>query len=236
MRFISPQARIEPTAYIGEGVRIYGPTTIGENCIVEDFAVIGKPDMYALSRLVQKGDNQLKDYDHASDRETVVGAGCVIGTGTHIYCGTIIEQQVEIEDYVRIGWDAKIGPYTRVMYRAQIYIGVRIGERCRIAGYIGDYTIIEDRVAFFGSTIHDYPYRTTTYEYRPSSRVCADAIIAFGAQLIGGIRIGNRAYVGANAIVTRDVPDDTIVVLANQQCPKDQWRGKLGRFDLKDDG
>jgi acetyltransferase-like isoleucine patch superfamily enzyme len=187
--------------------------------------------MYALSKLrSNRGGTQQEDYDHASNRKTVVGTGCVIGTGTQIYTGTILEQQVEVEDYVRIGWDTKIGPYTRIMYRAQVYVGVQIGEWCRIAGYLADNTIIEDRVAFFGSAIHDYPYRTTTYEYRPSPRVCADAIVAFGAQVIGGVRIGRRAYVGANAIVTRDVPDDTIVVGANQQFPKNKWGGKLGRF------
>lgn len=33
-----------------------------------------------------------------------------------------------------------------------------------------------------------------------------------GAKVVGAVRIGDRAAVGANAVVTRDVPDDAVVV------------------------
>lgn len=232
MRYISPQAEVSSSAYIGANVRIYGPTTIGDHCVVEDFVIIGKPDMYVLAELRNSGQHvRLKDYDAACSRNTIINPGCVLGTGTHIFSGTTLGTGVEVEDYARIGWDAHIGANTRIMYRAQVYVGVRIGESCRIAGYIADYTVIEDRVAFFGSAVHDYPHRTSTYEYRPSPHICADSIVACGAQIIGGVRIGENVYVGANAIVTRDVPDRTVIVNVNQHFPKEQWLGKLGNFD-----
>ena len=38
-----------------------------------------------------------------------------------------------------------------------------------------------------------------------------DAVIASGAKVLGGITVGNRAVVAANAVVVADVPDDVVV-------------------------
>ena len=39
-----------------------------------------------------------------------------------------------------------------------------------------------------------------------------NVIIYAGACIVGGIKIGNNAIIGANAVVTKDVPDNAIVV------------------------
>jgi serine O-acetyltransferase len=39
-----------------------------------------------------------------------------------------------------------------------------------------------------------------------------DVFIGAGAKIIGGVRIGSRVKIGANAVVTKDVPDDATVV------------------------
>jgi len=39
-----------------------------------------------------------------------------------------------------------------------------------------------------------------------------NVFIGAGARVLGGIRIGNNAVIGANAVVIHDVPDDTTVV------------------------
>ncbi|MDA3947318.1 MAG: serine acetyltransferase [Helicobacteraceae bacterium] len=41
-------------------------------------------------------------------------------------------------------------------------------------------------------------------------------LIGAGAKLIGGITIGENCIIGANAVVTRSVPDNSIVVGANK--------------------
>lgn len=38
-----------------------------------------------------------------------------------------------------------------------------------------------------------------------------DVLLAAGCKVIGHVKIGNRAAVGANAVVTKDVPDDAAV-------------------------
>ncbi len=45
---------------------------------------------------------------------------------------------------------------------------------------------------------------------KQNTTVCA------GAKLIGGIVIGENCIIGANAVVTKNVPDDSVVVSANK--------------------
>jgi serine O-acetyltransferase len=50
--------------------------------------------------------------------------------------------------------------------------------------------------------------------------------VATGAKIIGGVRVGNNVTIGANAVVTRDIEDDTVAagVPARVISRKDQHR------------
>jgi acetyltransferase-like isoleucine patch superfamily enzyme len=219
--FRSLRSHVDPATFLSTTAIIYGPTTIGRGVVVEDYCVLGKPDMYALERLSQAlTSGRPLEYDDAVSRATSIGPGCILGTGTHVFEGSVLDIGVETEDFVRIGWDSRIGARTRVMYRAQIYCNVTIGADCRIAGYVANDTTIGNRVSFFGTTAHDYPYRTSSHEYRPSPTIGDDAIVAVGAVIVGGVTVGERAYVTANAVVTRDVPPDAVVAGANRLVSK----------------
>lgn len=229
MNFVSTRSRVSRSAYLGKGVRVYGPTTVGPKCIVEDYVVLGKPDEGQLVAAMEQPHGLDADrFDAASKLRTVISAECILGEGTQVYTGAHLGRGVQTEDHVLIGISSKVGAHSRLMYRAQLYCRVVIGEHCRIAGYVGSDTVIEDEVAFFGSATHDYPVPSEGYEARPAPRICRRAVVAFGAQLIGGVRVGPGAYVGANAIVTRDVPANVLVLGANLQIPIDRWTGRLG--------
>lgn len=55
-----------------------------------------------------------------------------------------------------------------------------------------------------------------------------DVFIGAGAKVLGGVRIGRGATIGANAVVTRDVPANATVVGANRILAGD-WRAGGGR-------
>ena len=118
----------------------------------------------------------------------------------------------------RIGDETKVGPFV------EIQKGVSVGARCKISShsFLCEGVTIEDEV-FVGHGvmfINDLEPRATTadgalqteqdWELTPT-RVCRGASLGSGAVIMGGITIGANALVGAGAVVTADVPRDTIV-------------------------
>ena len=118
----------------------------------------------------------------------------------------------------RIGDDTKVGPFV------EIQSGVSVGARCKVSShsFLCEGVTIEDGV-FVGHGvmfINDIQPRATTESGQLQSpadwtvvptRVCRGASIGTGAIIMGGVTIGERAMIGAGAVVTRDVAPDEIV-------------------------
>ncbi len=81
-------------------------------------------------------------------------------------------------------------------------VGVVIGE----TAIIGDDVLIYHGVTLGGKTLDPVKRHPTV-----GDRV----IIGAGAKLIGAITIGNDCAVGANAVVTKDMPKGTVAVGVN---------------------
>ena len=118
----------------------------------------------------------------------------------------------------RIGDDTKIGAFVEIQKNAQV------GSRCKISShsFICEGVTIEDEV-FVGHGvmfINDrHPRATSDGELQTESdwvvvptRVRRGASIGSGVTILCGITIGEKALVGAGAVVTRDVaPGETVV-------------------------
>jgi UDP-2-acetamido-3-amino-2,3-dideoxy-glucuronate N-acetyltransferase len=121
-------------------------------------------------------------------------------------------------------YGCKIGDNTRVGPFVEIQRGAVIGANCKIQShsFICDGVEIEDGV-FVGHGvlfINDKFPRATTPEGRFQTEsdwrllrtvVERDAALGSGAVVMGGVRIGRGALVGAGAVVTRDVPAEQTV-------------------------
>lgn len=121
-------------------------------------------------------------------------------------------------------YGCRIGAGSRVGTFVEIQRGVEIGERCKIQShsFICSGVVIEDEV-FVGHGVvfvNDKHPRATNEQGVPATpadwellptRVERGASIGSGAVVLGGLRIGARALVGAGAVVTRDVLPDQIV-------------------------
>ncbi|MDQ3878558.1 MAG: N-acetyltransferase [Actinomycetota bacterium] len=117
-----------------------------------------------------------------------------------------------------IGDDTLIGPFV------EIQDDVRIGARCKIEShsFVCTGTIIEDEV-FVGHSVMFTNDRDPASTNPDGSLKRGDdwkleacvverrAAIGSGAVLLPGVRIGTGALVGAGAVVTKDVPADTVV-------------------------
>jgi acetyltransferase-like isoleucine patch superfamily enzyme len=118
----------------------------------------------------------------------------------------------------RVGDDTKIGSFVEIQKNAQV------GSRCKISShtFICEGVTIEDEV-FVGHGVmfinDPHPRATSEGQLQTETdwvvvptRVCRGASIGSGATILCGITIGEKAMVGAGAVVTRDVaPGETVV-------------------------
>ena len=117
-----------------------------------------------------------------------------------------------------IGGETKIGAFVEIQKNAQV------GARCKISShtFICEGVTIEDEV-FIGHGvmfINDlYPRATTDGRLQTEAewkviptRVQRGASIGSGAVILCGVTIGEKALVAAGAVVTHDVPKNSIVV------------------------
>lgn len=80
---------------------------------------------------------------------------------------------------------------------------------------IGEEAMIADRV-YVSDTGHVYedvglPIKRQGLRDGRRVEICRGAWIGIGAVIVGNVRIGEGAVVGANAVVTEDVPARTLV-------------------------
>jgi acetyltransferase-like isoleucine patch superfamily enzyme len=117
-----------------------------------------------------------------------------------------------------IGDDTKIGTFV------EIQKNVTVGKRCKISShsFLCDGVILENEV-FIGhgvmftndlyprATNEDGSLKTEDDWYAVKTVVKNGASIGSNATILPGVTIGEKAIVGAGAVVTLDVPDYTIV-------------------------
>ena len=130
--------------------------------------------------------------------------------------------QIHHPDLVNL-YGCEIGDDTRIGTFVEIQKNASVGRRCKISShtFVCEGVAIEDEV-FVGHGvvfINDrYPRATTNGALQTEAdwtvvptRVRRGAAIGSGAVIMCGITIGERAIVGAGAVVTRDVPDGATV-------------------------
>jgi acetyltransferase-like isoleucine patch superfamily enzyme len=126
--------------------------------------------------------------------------------------------RVEVDPGARIvlGPRARIGDGTRLVARAgelRIGAGAVLGERCTIVALagveIGDDARLGQRVAIAdfepGADDAETPIRAQPPRAAPV-RIGAGAVVDHGASVLAGVTVGERAHVGAHAVVAEDVP------------------------------
>lgn len=92
---------------------------------------------------------------------------------------------------------------------------------------IGDDTSIAHGVSIMSETHvtadRDIPFKNQGMEYKPV-KIGNDVWIGAKVTIMAGVTIGNKAIIGANSVVTRDVPDYAVVVGAPARVIK--YRGE----------
>jgi acetyltransferase-like isoleucine patch superfamily enzyme len=147
-------------------------------------------------------------------RVNVYGAGRIrLGEGLLIYPRQYMETQGDGEIVIGDGVVLSTGVHL------VSYAGLFIGK----GTMIGEYTSVRDanHTRAEGMTLRD-----SDHSAKPIV-IGSEVWIGRGVTVLGGVTIGDRAIVGANAVVTRDVPAGAVV--AGVPAVPIQYRGDAER-------
>jgi acetyltransferase-like isoleucine patch superfamily enzyme len=124
-----------------------------------------------------------------------------------------IGKNVRIWNYAYVGPNTTIGDNTKIGSLAHVDYNVVVGENCKIEGlaYIAPLSRIGNNV-FIGPsaclTNDPYPLseRMIGVTIKDGALVCASSVIK------AGVTVGENSVVGMGAVVTNDVPPNSVVV------------------------
>jgi acetyltransferase-like isoleucine patch superfamily enzyme len=209
----SPDARVAHDAIIGNDVSvgafavIHGGVELGDGCVVEEGAVLGKqPRLRPGSSARGKRSGSL-----AIEAGVTICCGAVVYAGARIGAGVIVGDQAQIRERAVVGAGTVVGRGAAVDFDA------RVGERVLIQTgvYVTGGTLVEDDV-FLGPgviTTNDHTMGRHAPGEAPQGPVLRRACrIGGGAVIVPGVEIGEEAFIAAGAVVTSDVPPRAVVI------------------------
>lgn len=159
----------------------------------------------------------------------IVDPGCQIGAGTKIWHFSHIMSNCYIGEQCSVGQNVVISPE------------VRIGNRVKIQNNVSVYTgvICEDDVflgpsAVFTNVINPRSAVSRKNEYQ-QTLVRQGATIGANATIVCGITVGRFAFIGAGAVVTKNIPDYALVM--GNPARQTGWMSEFGhRLIFNSDG
>ena len=143
---------------------------------------------------------------HFIHETAIIDEGAEIGVGARIWHFTHVCSGASIGDGVSLGQNVFVGNK------------VEIGNNCKIQNNVSIYdnTILEDDVFCGPSMVFTNVYNPRAFierklEYRDTI-VKRGATLGANCTIVCGISIGCYSFIGAGAVVNRDVPDYALVV------------------------
>lgn len=114
-----------------------------------------------------------------------------------------------------------ISQLARFLTGIEIHPGAKIGKRLFIDHGMGivigeTATVGDDCTIYHGATLGG----TGKNKYKRHPDIGNNVIIGAGSKILGPIKIGNNVKVGANAVVTKEVEDNSTVIKFNEISKK----------------
>ena len=139
--------------------------------------------------------------------EARIGAGTRIWHQAQVREGAVVGAQCNIGKGVYIDRDVVVGDRVKIQNRASLYRGVTVEDGVYIGPHV---SFTNDR---YPRSVSPEGVLRTDADWEPvPTLVHEGASIGAGTVVLPGVTIGRWAMVGAGAVVTRDVPEHTLVV------------------------
>jgi acetyltransferase-like isoleucine patch superfamily enzyme len=195
-------AEIHPSA------TVYPGTVLGKDVKVAENAVVGKQP--ALSPRSTTKREALPPTEIGDG--TIVSAGAIVFAGSRIGARVILGDQSCVRERVTIGDDVVLGRGSLVENDTTIGALTKI----QAEAYITAHSTLEDEVFIAPcvvTTNDNFMGRTERrHDLIAGPTIRRRARVGGGAILCPGVEIGEEAFVGAGAVVTKDVPARAVVV------------------------
>lgn len=166
-------------------------------------------------------------FDEVNTLRIKIRNGAVVENYNILYMAAEIGENCIIENFCQIGPFTKIGTGTRACYSAYIGGGVEVGDGCVIGGFVCDGASIGHGSRIFGRLVHEQsrPDMGWWGIDEPAPSVGENSCVGAGATIVGGIHVGDQVYIAAGAVVTKNVPDRTVVIGTNEFYSLEDWKG-----------
>jgi len=193
---VHPSAIVHPGTVLGEGVKVL------EN------AVVGKQPSLSPRSTARR--EPLPPAEIGAG--TIVSTGAVVFAGTRIGARVIVGDQACIRERVEIGDDVVVG--RGVLVENDTTVGAL--TKIQAEAYITAYSTLEENVFIAPcvvTTNDNFMGRTERrHDLVKGPTVRRGARVGGGAILCPGVEIGEEAFVGAGAVVTKDVAPKMLVI------------------------
>jgi UDP-2-acetamido-3-amino-2,3-dideoxy-glucuronate N-acetyltransferase len=133
------------------------------------------------------------------DDGATVGAGTKIWHFCHVMPGAVIGEQCSLGQNVVVMGGTRIGRNVKIQNNVSIYEGVELEDDV----FCGPSMV-------FTNVLNPRSHVSRRHEYR-RTLVRRGASIGANATIVCGVTLGEYAFVGAGAVVTKDVPDHALV-------------------------
>jgi len=129
-----------------------------------------------------------------------IGSNTILGAHITLTVGMVPGQQMPTDPVIVIGNNCRIGRNSEIVG----HLGIVIEDDV----YTGPYVYITDQNHDYKD--RDLPIGKQSMPERPV-RIGAGSWLGQGSTILSGVTVGRHAVVAAGAVVTRDVPDYSVV-------------------------
>jgi acetyltransferase-like isoleucine patch superfamily enzyme len=128
-------------------------------------------------------------------KNVILGKNVKISPYTNLY-GCTLHDDVFIGPFVEIQSNVSIGSRTRISSHSFVCSSVNIGEDCFIA---------------HGVMFTNDKFTKSRKDWVESKTFIGDNVRIGSNSTILPVKIGNNVVIGAGSVVTKDIPDDTVI-------------------------